>query len=198
VGAAGRPGEGPVGGERSGVAHATDRVAELIGALETLPDQSAASMARELVQLVLELHGSALGTMLQAVGDSDRSGALDVLLTDEAVEGVLLLHGLHPADFETRVRGALNRLHPHLALHGVKVESLECAGEAVRIRFGLIEAGRYREDSAETIRREIEAALRAAAPDATRIDIDGLPARVSVVSVGSITVRRPATTSAHS
>ncbi len=198
MGAAGRPGKGLAGGGRSGVTQATDRVAQLIGALETLPDQSAASMARELVQLVLELHGSALATMLQAVAESDRAGALDVLLTDEAVEGVLLLHGLHPADFESRVGGALHRLHPHLALHGVKVESLECAGEAVRMNFALVEATRYREDSAETIRREIEAALRAAAPDATRIDINGLPARVSVVSIDSITMRRPATTAAHS
>lgn len=174
-------------------ADTTARLQELVGALDALADQTAASMARELVQLVLELHGSALATIVETMG-AERAGArlVETLLRDPEVEGVLLLHGLHPADLEQRVRSALARLHPHLGVQGVAVEAIDIADGRVRVGLGLSDAGRYRDDSADAVRREIEAALGAAAPDLAGLAIEGLPAHVATVAISSITVRRRA------
>ena len=40
------------------------------------------------------------------------------------VGGLLMLHGLHPLDLETRVRQALDQVRPYLRSHGGNVELL--------------------------------------------------------------------------
>lgn len=174
---------------------ATARVEELVGALEALPDQAAASLARELVQIVLDRHGAALAAMLDTIGgEPTGSRLIETLLRDDDVRGVLLLHGLHPAGLEARVREALERLHPHLGVQGVAVEAVEFEEARVRVRLGLSDAGRYAghssDESAEAIRREVEAAVFAAAPDVAELRCEGLPGRITLVPVSSIKVRR--------
>ena len=51
-----------------------------------------------------------------------RARSSDQLTGDELVASVLLLHGLHPVDLETRVRGALEKTRPYLKSHGGNVE----------------------------------------------------------------------------
>jgi len=179
-------GDGPAGG--------TARLEELVGALDALADQTAASMARELVQLVLELHGAALSSMFETI-EADPAGErlIGTLLGDTGVEGVLLLHGLHPHELEARVRAALDRLHPYLGLQGVAVEGFDIADGRLSVRLGPSDAGPYRQGSAEAIRQQVEAAVFAVAPDLAALDIEGLPAHVAIIPVSSITVRRRAT-----
>ncbi len=177
-------------GARSSVRASTDRVAELIGTLDQMPDQGAASIARELLQIVLDLHGAALAALLDAVGQrggEDRQR--DALLRDEAVEGVLLLHGLHPAGIEDRARAALDRLQAELAAHGVDVDGLECRDGRLNLRLAVVTPTRFGDGSAAAVRQTVDAALQAAAPDAAGVEIHGLPARVVVVPLSSITVR---------
>jgi hypothetical protein len=171
----------------------TRRVEELVFALEALPDPAAAASARELVQLVLELHGTALARIMEAIA-ADPAGArlATALVEDECINGVLLLHNLHPADLDARVRRALDRLHPHLAVQGVAAQAVEIEGDRVRITLGLSDAGRYSSADAETIRRELEQAVLDAAPDASAIEVHGLPLNTTFVPISSIAVRRKA------
>jgi hypothetical protein len=173
--------------------HSTRRIEELVFALEALPDPAAAASARELVQLVLELHGTALSRIMETIS-TDAAGArlAAALVEDECVNGVLLLHDLHPSDFEARVHRALAQLHPHLGVRGVTVQSVEIQRDAVRIQLTLSDAGRYRSGDADTTRREIEQAVLDAAPDASVIDIMGLPENTAFIPVSSIAVRRKA------
>ena len=167
------------------------RVGELIQTLDALPGSVASASARELVQLVLELHGAALAQMMEAIG-ADVGGArlTATLLEDAGVSAALLLHGLHPEAIELRIRRAVDRLHPHLGVQGVAVESIDITGNAAHVRLRLGDAARYSKGSFDAIRHEIEAAIFDAAPDVGEIKVDGLPAHVSVIPVSSITVRR--------
>jgi hypothetical protein len=82
------------------------RIEELVFALDALADRAAADAARELLQCVLQLHGAALARIMETI-DADPAGVrlTAALSHDDCVSGVLLLHGLHPADFEVVARG---------------------------------------------------------------------------------------------
>jgi hypothetical protein len=171
----------------------TRRVEELVFALDGLADPAAASSARELVQLVLELHGTALGRMMEKVAaDAVGRRVAASFAEDECISGVLLLHGLHPLDFEARIQAAVARLHPHLGVQGIVVEDLRIEGDRVNVRLQTGDAGHHADSDAEVIRREVRQALFDAAPDASSVDVSGPPAQAVFVPVSSITVRRRA------
>ena len=88
-------------------------IEELVQRLETAADPATRAVSQELVRAVMELHGAALDRMLSTVRKNGAAGAtiVDQLARDEVVASVLLLHDLHPVDLETRVRGALEKLH---------------------------------------------------------------------------------------
>ena len=71
------------------------RAEELIAALESAPDSAMREQARELIQALLELHGTGLERILDVVYDSGVGGAamIDELGRDSLVSGLLLLHG---------------------------------------------------------------------------------------------------------
>jgi hypothetical protein len=85
------------------------RMEELINALNTAPDSSICLQARELVQTLLELHASGFEKTLDMIYSSAESGQtlIDRLAEDPLISNLLVLHGLHPLDLETRVRNAL-------------------------------------------------------------------------------------------
>ena len=73
------------------------RIEELVGALQGSADDEARASARELVALVLELHGTAWAKLLALLdGDSQREALRGALLAEPAIAEILLLHGLHP------------------------------------------------------------------------------------------------------
>ena len=73
-------------------------MAELVAALERVPDGEARRLARELMGLVLDLHGEAIARMLElvAASDGDAGAALRAIAGDESLRSVLELHGLVP------------------------------------------------------------------------------------------------------
>lgn len=172
------------------------RVEELIAALEGLPDPAARAPARELVEVVLELHASALAGLLELVSAAEGGNALiERLAADDRVKGVLLLHGLHPHDFETRVRVAVERLRPHVGVQGVRVVAVDIAQDMVRLRVQISGSAAGRRPPAEQLRREIEDAIFEAAPDVADIRIEGLEeSRVVYVPLSSLTRHPPVQT----
>jgi Fe-S cluster biogenesis protein NfuA len=152
------------------------RVEELIAALESTPDERVRGQVRELIQNLLELHGAGLERVLGVVYDSGVSGSavIDELGRDQLVSGLLLLHGLHPLDLETRVRNAIEEVKPRLSLHGGSVDLLEVTPEG-RVQLKLQGNCHECPSSRLTLRFSIEEALFAAAPDLTGLDVEGLP-----------------------
>jgi Fe-S cluster biogenesis protein NfuA len=153
------------------------RIEELVQAIEGLADEKARSQARELTQALLDLHGRGLNRALEIVFDSSDDGhmLINKLAEDDLVSKLLLLHGLHPLDLETRVRHALAEVKPRLGLHGGNVELLGVTPDGT-VRLQLEGNCEGCPSSRVTLKYSIEEALYAAAPDIMVLEVNGLVA----------------------
>jgi Fe-S cluster biogenesis protein NfuA len=149
------------------------RIEELIGAIDGIADPETRSQAHELARMLLELHGTGLNRTLEIVYDHAGAELIDKLADDGLVSNLLLLHGLHPLDLETRVRRALDEVKPRLGLHGGNVELLGITPEG-RVQLKLQGNCHECPSSRLTLRFSIEEALNIAAPDLTGLDVEGL------------------------
>jgi Fe-S cluster biogenesis protein NfuA len=130
---------------------------------ELAPTERARASA--LVQTVLDFHGAALARLLELLRQEGDAGlaVVEKASRDGLVRNLLLLHGLHPADLETRTREALARLEPFLRSQGAEVELVAIADDAVRLC--LQQKGSGYPASEQTLRAAIEEAIGADAPD---------------------------------
>ena len=160
------------------------RIESLIQAIEAAGDHPAAASARELVTLLLDLHGGGLSAVMSILASSPGGDAIVARLDgDEEARALLLLHGLHPDDAETRVRRAVERLRPHLGVDGIRIEVEQIAAGTVRLRVddnkGAINGARRM-----LLPIEIEQVVFDAAPEIERVVIDGLDCAQPVAAVG--------------
>ena len=104
---------------------AGDRIEGLLQELGTVADPRVREKAEELVRLLMELYGSALVRVLEIVDDTGSADEIfDRLAADDLVASLLVLHGLHPLNIETRIVHALDRVRPYLGSHGGDVKLL--------------------------------------------------------------------------
>ncbi len=148
------------------------RVDSLLEQIEALADPGARSIIAETVQALLELYGEGLARMLDSVARLGREELLEAFAADELVSHLLLLHGLHPADVETRVRRALEEVRPYLESHGGNVELLGVADGVARLRLQGSCSGCP--SSTATLKLAIEEAIQQAAPDVDRVEAEGM------------------------
>jgi Fe-S cluster biogenesis protein NfuA len=158
------------------------RMEELIHALEDAADSPMSRQARELVQLLLEMHAEVLERTLDLIHDTKLQGQqlIDRLAADPSVSNLLVLHGLHPIDLETRVRRALESVKPRLGLHGGDVDLLGVTPDGV-VKLRLEGNCHGCPSSRVTLKTSIEEAIYAAAPDITALEVEGID-RASVPS----------------
>jgi Fe-S cluster biogenesis protein NfuA/nitrite reductase/ring-hydroxylating ferredoxin subunit len=164
-----------------------ERVAEierLLGEMELL-DEPARSLATDTVQALLELYGEGLGRIVGFVDEAGGREAGEELAEDELVSHLLLLHGLHPVDVETRVRRALEDVRPYLGSHGGGVELLGVDHGVARLRLeGTCDGC---PSSAMTLRLAIEEAIHKAAPDVDRVEAEGVTEPTpGLIQIGSL------------
>jgi Fe-S cluster biogenesis protein NfuA len=150
------------------------KLGELVSELESTPDGPQQARAREVVQLLMEIHGQGLERILEIAFESGQSGAdlIDRLGKDEIAGGLLLLYSLHPDSLETRVESAVGRHHARLRKLGCAVELLSVEEGMVRIR--LKQSGHACGSSAKELRAIVESAIYETAPDLTGLEIEGL------------------------
>jgi hypothetical protein len=130
------------------------RIEGLIQQIESSADPGTKAGVRELVEALLEYHGAGLGRILELSGES----ATREFARDPLIASMLLLYDLHPDDFETRVRRAVD------ALPGVLLVST--ADGVVRLRA----------TSTGTHKEAVEQSLYEAAPEIVAVEIEGLAA----------------------
>ena len=151
------------------------RVEELIGSLEEAVDPAARRRFQEILGLLLDLHQEGLRRLLGLLRSTASPGG-DLpghLAGDPLLSSLLLLHGLHPEDLETRVRGALVRVRPLLASHGGNVELVGLDERGV-LRLRLEGSCHGCPSSEATLRSTIQEAVQEAAPEVTDIVLEGL------------------------
>jgi Fe-S cluster biogenesis protein NfuA len=157
-------------GERSPVTEPNlpQRLRQLVDQIQQL-EPTERARARALVQTVLDFHGAALAQLLELLRqEEDGRALLEKISQDSLVRNLLLLHGLHPADLETRTREALTRVQPFLRSQGAEVELIAVADEAVRLCLRQNASGYP--VSLGTLRAAIEEAIAVAAPDARLVE----------------------------
>jgi hypothetical protein len=138
------------------------RLEALIAALDALPDPAARESARGVLQLVLDLHGLALTKIVAGVAaEAGGSALLSRLAQDPHIGAMLLLHGAHPEEAESRVRRALADLRPLLQQHHARVISVRLVRGSLR----LLLSGA----AAPALRQQIEEAIIDAAPELEEI-----------------------------
>ena len=149
------------------------RIEGLVQKLEASADPASRSSARELIQCLMELHGTGLERILEIVAGGGDAGAglIDSMARDQLVSSLLVLYGLHPDDFETRVMRALDKVRPVLRERGAGVEALTVSESMVRLK--ITGAG---SKELETAVRE---ALLESAPDAAEVIVEGAKGRAS-------------------
>lgn len=150
------------------------KIEQLVGALDQIPDPELQANTKELVQLVLDLHGGGLERVLEIIdANTAAQPVLEQLAQDELVSSLLLLHGLHPLSLETRVLHALDQVRPYMQSHGGNVELLQVTEDgAVKLR---LEGSCHGCPSSRvTLRYAVEEAIAATAPDVTVLEVEGV------------------------
>ena len=157
------------------------RMEELIRALDKAADSPICRQARELVQIVLKMHSDGLERMLDLIHHNSLTGQqlIDRLADDPLISNLLVLHGLHPLDLETRVRHALESVKPRLGLHGGDVDVVSVTPDGV-VRLRLEGNCHGCPSSRMTLKSSIEEAIYAAAPDISALEVEGAVDRASV------------------
>jgi Fe-S cluster biogenesis protein NfuA len=168
------------------------RIDELTRKVEALADADARASALELLQSLMEFHGSGIERMLEIAAETGAAGqsVIDDFARDELVAGMLLLYGLHPVALETRVLQALDKVRPYLHSHGGNVELLGVEDGVVRLR--LQGSCQSCPSSSMTLKLAIEEAIYEAAPDVTAIEAEGVlesPAPSGLVPLVRLTGR---------
>lgn len=146
----------------------TERVEELAAKLDTSGDPEVRATALDLVKSVIELHGAALQRMVDSLSRTAAGeAALAEALNEDLVASMLLLHGLHPDDIETRVLRGVEKVRPYLKSHGGDVELASVRDGIVR----LVLHGTCGScpSSSLTLKNAVEDALFDAAPDIVEI-----------------------------
>jgi hypothetical protein len=133
------------------------RIESLVQELEGVSDPVVKAAAKELVASVMDLNAAAFERVVQVAARYGDAGSrlMDGLMRDEAVSSLLILYGLHPQDFETRVRGALRNFE------GVKLVSIEEGRIILRM------------ESHERSESAVRQAVSIAAPDLVDLLIEG-------------------------
>jgi Fe-S cluster biogenesis protein NfuA len=176
--------------DENGFRQRIERIETLIQAIEQSADPATRAGAQELMQAVLDLHGAGFARVLARLAEMGEPGRpiLDGLVQDELVGSLLLLHGLHPLDLETRVQQALDTVRPYLRSHGGEVTLLGVADGVVRLRMQGSCHGCP--SSSATLRLNIEEAIANAAPDATAIEVEGVVEPPLVPASGFISIEQ--------
>ena len=146
-----------------------DRIEQLLGQIRAAADPATADTAEEVVRLVVELYGAGLERAVELAGPE----ALERLVEDELVASLLVLHGLHPKDTETRVVEALDKVRPYLGSHAGGVELLGVDPQGV-VRLRLEGSCDGCPSSTMTVKLAIERAIEEAAPEVTAVEVENL------------------------
>jgi Fe-S cluster biogenesis protein NfuA len=154
---------------------AGDRVAQLLEELRGMAGPSTWQRVEELVQRLLELYGAGLERVLEhGVAVEREGGALAARLrADPLVSSLLVLHGLHPAPTEERVARAVDDARARLGDHEVELLGVDADG-TVRLRARAAPASCP--SSAPTVARALEKTIVEAAPEVSRVEVQGLAA----------------------
>lgn len=170
------------------------RLGALVDQLDAGPGGCSSESCRELIQLLMEVHGSALERILEIADQSGPQGEAIILKAgeDPIVRPLLVLYSLHPESMESRVLKALEAARPRLGKLNSEVELVETREGTVKVRFRIVRHGCG--STAKTVHSIVEECVYDFAPDLNSLEIQEAETDVApgFVSIDSL-LQRPAT-----
>jgi Fe-S cluster biogenesis protein NfuA/nitrite reductase/ring-hydroxylating ferredoxin subunit len=153
-----------------------DRIERLLEEIRSMVSPPAWQRVEELMRTVVELYGSGLRKIVDVVATPGLANEAIIarLLDDKLVESLLVIHGLHPEDFATRVAKALDRVRPYLGSHGGAIELLRADEDSGEVTLRLGGSCDGCPSSLLTVKLAVEGAIREVAPEVTRIEVEGI------------------------
>jgi Fe-S cluster biogenesis protein NfuA len=172
------------------------RVGALVQELEAIIDPASQAAAKELVRVLMSIHGAGLqriGEILKRSGELG-SSLLDELAKDPVVSGLLVLYDLHPKEMQVRVEEKLREMGPKLFRMGAEAQLVNTAEGLVRVRVQ-VNGGSACGSTLRQVQAMIEDAMYEAAPDLAGVIVEGLEAPTSAgfVSVDKLLTATPGT-----
>jgi Fe-S cluster biogenesis protein NfuA len=160
------------------------KIGGLVQDLETIADPSTRAAVRELIQLLMELHGTGLERALEIVHQSGEAGPgiIDRLGQDPLVSSLLVLYGIHPEDMQTRVERKLEQIRSKLLKMGAEARLASVSGGDVRVHVSI--EGHTCGSTARSVQTMVEEAMYEAAPDMTSLAVEGLEQPAASAFVG--------------
>ncbi len=162
-----------------------DRIEELVRRAESTEDPKLRGTAVDLVRAVLDFHAAGLERMLEITADSSSTGEEIIrrMASDDLASSLLLLHGLHPDDLETRVSRAVEKLQQMFGPRGATVSLLAIEEDTVRLRLDTANGW-----SGAQAKTSIDAAIYQAAPEIVAIVVEGFrePAAPNFVPLSNL------------
>ncbi|CAN5194264.1 NifU family protein [soil metagenome] len=148
-----------------------DRIEELLDQLESSLDGLQWDQVQDVVGLVTELYGGGLARVVELAGeDADFRRRM---AEDDLVASLLVLHDLHPLGLDERVQQAIDSVRPYLGSHGGDVEVLKVDGEAGSVLLRMLGSCDGCASSSVTLELAVQGAIEEAAPEITRIEVEG-------------------------
>jgi Fe-S cluster biogenesis protein NfuA/nitrite reductase/ring-hydroxylating ferredoxin subunit len=151
-----------------------ERIEGLVEQIEKFQDPAMRSLLAESMEAVLTLHSSGLQHIFDLINQTDGS-ADDVkknLLADDFIKGLLVMHGLHPDDLETRLYKALDKIKPYMDSHGGNVDVLSIENGVATLELqGHCDGC---PSSATTLELGIKQAIEEECPDLIDLEVKGV------------------------
>jgi Fe-S cluster biogenesis protein NfuA/nitrite reductase/ring-hydroxylating ferredoxin subunit len=151
-----------------------ERIEELVQQIEQFPNPAMRSLLAESMEAALALHSSGLKRIFDLIDQTEGSAeeARKNLLEDDFIKGLLVMHGLHPDDLETRLYKALDKIKPYMDSHGGSVEVLHIEEGAATLKLeGSCDGC---PSSATTLELGIKQAIEEECPDLIALEVKGV------------------------
>ncbi len=162
----------------------SERIQELIEEIDALPDEKAKNMMQECMQEVLSFYGQGLERILGIISKGNNTAAKDIynnMLGDSFVNGLLLIHDLHPFDLRTRLNLALEKVRPYMDSHGGSVEIISLEDGIAKLKLN----GNCKgcPSSSATLELGIKQAIEENCPDLIGLEVEGATS-INLISNG--------------
>ncbi len=161
-----------------------ESIAELVRRIESVADPSIRADARKLMESLMSLHGGGLERTLEIISEAGDPGQsiIDRLGRDERVASLLVLYGIHPVDFETRLHSGIDKARTFLNSHG-ELHIVRIDGMSVHLRLSIASEGCG--SNPEALKASVEELIYESAPDVASLTIEGAEP-LNFVPVGAI------------
>jgi Fe-S cluster biogenesis protein NfuA len=147
------------------------RLGVLVGELEQAPAVGSNISTKELVQLLMEVHGAGIERMMEIVFEAGSAGEEIIarLGRDPVTRSLLLLYSLHPDSLEARVVKALDHAGSRLRKLGGEVELIAIRDGAVELRLHVTDHSCG--STAKNLQSIVEESIYELAPDVASLTV---------------------------